>query len=78
MYTIYSKTGCPYCDKIEKIFGIAGLEYKKYMLDKNFTKSEFVELFGERSTFPRVLDPDGNVIGGATETAIYLKSNGLV
>lgn len=78
MFTIYSKLGCPYCDKIEKVFKMKGFEYTKQMLGEDFGKEEFYEQFGVGSTFPRVLDSSGNLIGGATETVAYLKKEGLV
>jgi len=53
-------------------------EYTKYILDTDYTREEFIEKFGEGSTFPRVLKEDGELIGGATETVAYLKSEGLV
>ena len=77
MYTVYSKTGCPYCDAVEKLFNMKGIEYTKYMLGKDFTREEFVAKFG-RSTFPRVLGEDGNLIGGATETVAFLKESGVL
>ena len=77
MYTIYSKTGCPYCDAVEKVFNMKGIEYTKYMLDKDFTREQFIEQFG-RSTFPRVLNEQQELIGGAKETVSYLKENGII
>ena len=78
MFTVYSKQGCPYCTKIEQVFKMKGFEYTKHMLGEDFNKEEFYEKFGVGSTFPRVLDSEGTLIGGATETVKYLKSNGLV
>lgn len=78
MFTVYSKQGCPFCVKIEKVFQLKGFEYKKYMLGEDFDKTSFIEKFGSDATFPRVLDKDGELIGGAKETAVYLKNNGLV
>ena len=77
MYTVYSKSGCPYCDAVEKLFNMKGIEYRKYMLGKEFTKEQFVAEFGN-STFPRVLDEKGRLIGGATETVQYLKESGIL
>ena len=78
MFTVYSKLGCPFCDKIEKVFKLKGFSYTKQMLGDDFNKQEFYEKFGEGSTFPRVLDSEGNLIGGATETVAYLRSKGMV
>ena len=78
MFTVYSKVNCPYCEKIEKVFKMKNFEYTKYTIDTDYTREEFIEKFGEGSTFPRVLKEDGELIGGATETVAYLRSEGLV
>ena len=78
MFTVYSKTECKYCQTVERIFDIAEIPYVKYMLDENFTKEEFIREFGEGSTFPRVLDQSGKLIGGATETVAHLKETGVL
>lgn len=78
MFTVYSKVNCPYCEKIEKVFKLKGLAYQKYTLNVDYTREEFIEKFGPRGTFPRVLTEDGELIGGATETVKYLKENNLV
>ena len=54
-----------------------GIEYKKYLLNVDYTKQEFIEKFGEGSTFPKVLVGE-ELIGGASETVKYLKENNLV
>lgn len=78
MYTVYSKAGCPFCTKIERVFQLKDITYTKYMLNVDYSKEEFIEKFGEGSTFPRVLDESGNLIGGATETVKYLKESGIL
>ncbi len=78
MFTVYSKVNCQYCQMVEKLFKIKGIDYKKTLLNVDFTKEEFVDKFGEGTTFPKVLDPSGKLIGGASETVKYLKENNLV
>lgn len=77
MYRVYSKDGCPYCVAVEKVFKMKNIPYKKFMLDEDFTREDFVLNFGE-STFPRVLDENANLIGGATETIEHLKNTGAI
>ena len=77
MFTVYSKRGCPYCDAVEKLLTIKKIAYEKRMLDIDYTREQFIEQFGV-TTFPRVLNEHGEVVGGAKETAVYLKKNGLV
>ena len=78
MYTVYSKTNCKYCESIEKLFDIKELPYKKLMLTLDYTKEQFIAEFGEGATFPRVIDAEGNLIGGCTETLVYLKEQGII
>ena len=78
MFTVYSKVNCQYCQMVEKLFKIKNIDYKKILLNVDFTKEEFVEKFGEGTTFPKVLDTSGKLIGGASETVKYLKENNLV
>ncbi len=53
------------------------MNYVEYKLDVDFTRQNFIDEFGENSTFPRILI-DGKLIGGASETISYLKENNLV
>ena len=78
MFTVYSKVNCQYCEMVEKLFKIKGIEYKKNLLNIDFTRDQFVEKFGNNTTFPKVLDQSGKLIGGASETVRYLKENNLV
>lgn len=80
-FTIYSKDGCPYCDKIKKV-----AEYLKehrsanlaiYNLNEHFTKEQFYQEFGVGSTFPQVILNDKH-IGGCTDTVKYLQEFNLL
>ena len=77
MYKLYSKTGCPYCEAIERVFIIKGIAHEKFMLGTDYTKEEFISKFGN-STFPRVVTEGDEIIGGAQETVAFLKEQGLV
>ena len=78
MFTVYSKTNCKYCETIEQVFKLKDIPYTKYLLGEDYSREEFIAEFGEGSTFPRVLDQDGKLLGGATETVAFLKKEGLV
>ena len=78
MFTVYSKTNCKYCETIEQVFKLKEIPYTKYLLGEDFTKQQFIDEFGEGSTFPRVLDTEGELIGGATETVGFLKKQGVL
>ena len=76
-FTIYSKDGCPYCEKIAEVMKIANLNHVIYKLDEHFTKVGFYGQFGEGSTFPQVV-LNGDNLGGCTDTVKYLKEKSIV
>ena len=76
-FTIYSKKGCPWCDKIKQLIKITKLEHVVYTLDEDFTREEFYAEFGEGSTFPQIIVDDKH-IGGCSDTVQYLKEQNLV
>ena len=76
-FAVYSKEGCSYCDKVQQVLELAGLNFVTYKLDQNFDRDSFYGEFGEGSTFPQVV-VDGNKLGGASSTVKYLKEKQLV
>ena len=76
-FTVYSKDGCPYCTKVERVLKMAELQHVIYKLNKDFTKEQFYSEFGENSTFPQVICGE-ETIGGCVETVKYLQENQLV
>ena len=50
----------------QKIYVSKNFEYKKYMLDVDFSREELVEKFPSARTFPQITI-DGELIGGYTE-----------
>ena len=77
MYTLYSKLNCSHCKAIENVFDLKNIPYTKKTLGLDFTKVEFMEQFG-RTTFPRVVNTEGVVLGGASETVKILKEQGII
>jgi len=79
-FTVYSKKGCPYCDKVKKVLN--ELSIKKgypiicYELGTQFTREEFYSEFGEGSTFPQVVFEEKH-IGGCIDTVKYLQENNM-
>jgi|TARA_Y100000361_G_C11120104_1_gene322721 glutaredoxin 3 len=69
---IYTRAGCPYCNKIEEVFRAKGWPYTKYSLGAQFTREQFYKEFGPGSTFPQVIIA-GKRTGGCTETVKYLR-----
>tara|TARA_B100001250_G_scaffold194331_1_gene166988 strand:+ start:272 stop:520 length:249 start_codon:yes stop_codon:yes gene_type:complete len=76
-FAVYSKDGCPYCDKVSQVLDLAGLNSVIYKLDKNFDKKSFFGEFGEGSTFPQVV-LNGKKLGGCTDTVKYLQEQKLI
>lgn len=76
-FKVYTRKGCPYCDKVKAVLGGKGLSYSEYVLDIDFNRESFYRQFGNGSTFPQVL-MDGKQLGGCTETVQYLREQKLI
>ena len=50
-FTVYSKEGCPHCEKIKQILDLTKLTYVVYNLDEHFDREGFISEFGENSTY---------------------------
>jgi glutaredoxin len=77
MYTLYTRDGCGYCEQIKQVLSGIGESYTEMKLNSQYTREQFVEQFGPGATFPRVLK-DGALLGGCSETIVYLRNQGLV
>lgn len=75
--TVYSRDSCPYCVKVKTVLDSIGVITVEYKLNKDFTREQFINEFGEGSTFPQVAI-DGEHIGGCTETVKFLRDQNLV
>jgi glutaredoxin len=76
-FAVYTKDGCPYCEKVKQVLALTNLNYVVYNLDKDFTREEFYAEFGEGSTFPQVICDDKK-LGGCVDTVKYLREMNLV
>ena len=76
-FTVFSKDGCPYCEKVQQVLELAGLNFVTYKLGKNFDKEGFYSEFGEGATFPQVV-LNGQKLGGCSNTVKYLQEKQLV
>ena len=76
-FTVYSKDGCPYCEKVVQVLKMTGLNFVTYKLDKHFDREGFISEFGEGSTFPQVI-VNGRKLGGCVQTVEYLQEKNLV
>ena len=71
-FTVYSKEGCDYCERIKTVLRLTGSTYVVYNLGEDFTKEEFIAEFGEGATFHQV-SCDGKKLGGSVETVKFLR-----
>ena len=76
-FTIFSKEGCPYCDKVKQVLELTESKFVVYTLGQQFEKDAFYGEFGEGSTFPQVVC-DGKKLGGGIDTIEFLKENGII
>ena len=76
MFTVYSKNGCPYCQKFKQVLELEGLPNIILDLNEDFTYEEFYELFGKGSTFPQVV-MDDIPLGGCQESLKYMQENNI-
>ena len=54
-FIVYSKEECPYCYKVKQVLELTGSKFMVYTLNQDFTREDFIQKFGEGSTFPQVL-----------------------
>jgi glutaredoxin len=80
-FTVYSKQGCPYCDKVKTVLShvsaMKGEPVSYYELGTNFTREVFYAEFGEGSTFPQVIYNEQH-LGGCSDTVKYLQENNML
>ena len=76
-FAVYSKEGCPYCEKIKKVLDLTKTSHVVYNLGEHFDKKSFYDEFGEGSTFPQVI-VDGQRIGGCIESIKFLQEKKVI
>jgi len=76
---IFSKSFCPYCDKVKALFKSIGVEYTAMELDKRNDGNEIQNELKNKTgatTVPRVFIA-GEHIGGCDDTHALQKNGGL-
>ena len=76
-FAVYTKEGCPYCEKVKEVIQLTESKFVVYNLDEHFDKDSFYGEFGQGSTFPQVV-VDGKKLGGCVDTVQFLKENKIV
>ena len=76
-FAVYTKDGCPYCDKVKQVLELTESKFVVYNLDQHFDKDAFYGEFGQGSTFPQVVC-EGKKLGGCVDTIKFLKENKII
>ena len=71
MIEIWSKPQCIFCSKAVRLCELKKLDYRKHMLDVDFTLEDLRNRFPEARTFPQIT-MDGAYIGGYAELEKHL------
>ena len=71
-FTIYSKPGCPYCEKFKSIVEYEQLQHVVYELGRDFKIEEFYSQFGENATFPQITLGELQ-LGGCQDSIRYMQ-----
>lgn len=74
---IYSRSGCPYCDKIKTVLNQKDIEFTSYELDEDFNRDEFYAEFGTGTTFPQIIYNDQK-LGGCSDAVNYFIKNNII
>ena len=76
-FAIYSKDGCPYCQKVKEVLELTDSKFVVYNLGQHFEKDAFYGEFGHGSTFPQVVC-EGRKLGGCVDTIKYLQEKEIL
>ena len=76
-FAVYTRDGCPYCDKIKDVLRLTNRNYVVYNLGQHFDRDAFYGEFGEGSTFPQIVC-NGKKLGGCVDTIQFLKENKII
>ena len=75
-FTVYSKDGCPFCQKIMEVLNAYEFNAVEYKLNEDFTSEAFYQQFGDGATFPQVVLNNEN-LGGCQESILYLQKENI-
>ena len=76
-FAVYTKDGCPYCEKIKEVLELTDSKFVVYNLGQHFEKDAFYGEFGHGSTFPQVVC-EGRKLGGCVDTIKYLQEKEIL
>jgi glutaredoxin len=80
-YTIYTKSGCAFCNKAkallqEKLLEFEQIDCDEYLLSSRDNFLSFISMIANKDhkTFPMIFDPSGSFVGGFTEMKSALET----
>ena len=76
-FAVYTKDGCPHCDKVKEVLQLTESKFVVYNLGQHFDKDSFYGEFGQDSTFPQVVC-EGRKLGGCVDTIKYLQEKEIL
>ena len=76
-FAVYTKDGCPYCEKVKEVLQLTESKFVVYNLGQHFEKDAFYGEFGHGSTFPQVVC-EGRKLGGCVDTIKYLQEKEIL
>ena len=76
-FAVYTRSGCPYCDKVKQVLDAKKKSYQEYRLGEHFDREKFDQEFGKGATFPQVLMNEKK-LGGCSDSIKYLRENKLI
>ena len=62
-FTVYSRDGCPYCDKVQQVLELAEIKHVIYKLNRDYTREEFYEKFGQVLPSQELLKMMNSLVG---------------
>lgn len=79
MYIIYSKDGCPWCEKAKDLLKLCGLDFKELKINQDYSREELQALLPENTalTVPQIFAYNKR-IGGFKDLQTYVEDNGIM
>ena len=74
MIEVYGKQNCGFCTQAIALLDSTGVEYKKYIIDEDISREEFVSKFPDARTVPLVY-VDGERLGGYQALKEYIEES---
>ena len=71
---MWSKPGCPYCERAEKLLKLKGYEIEERKLGFGWNREQLFEAVPNVKTVPQIF-LDGEYVGGYDQLVAHFKAN---